>query len=273
MPLYEVLHSIPLNEAEKSEVARAITAIHTRRFTVPSLFVNVRLTDVREHHMYVGGEKVLSRFTSRSSTTPTPPPDGGFSAWMCVLGTHLVVMNTWGVINSFGVFQSYYVDALHRSPSDISWIGPVEIFLLFFIGTVTGRLTDAGFFRPLFLTGGVLVVGGALAASASGRYWQIFLAQGVCVGLGNGCLFCPAVAVVSTYFQRRRSLALGLGACGSSTGGVLFPIMVRQLLPRIGFEWTIRTIALAQCVLLACFWGTYFAFFYISTYSRDIQGM
>lgn len=58
MPLYEVMHSIPLNEAEKSEVARAITAIHTRRFAVPSLFVNVRFTDAREHHMYVGGEKV-----------------------------------------------------------------------------------------------------------------------------------------------------------------------------------------------------------------------
>lgn len=143
------------------------------------------------------------------------------------------------------------MDALHRSQSDISWIGSVEIFLLFFIGAITGRLTDAGFFRPLFLTGGVLIVGGALATSASSQYWQIFLAQGVCVGLGNGCLFCPAVAVVSTYFQRRRSLALGLGACGSSTGGVLFPIMVRQLLPRIGFEWTIRTIALVQCVLLA----------------------
>lgn len=97
----------------------------------------------------------------------------------------------------------------------------------------------------------MLIVGGALATSASSQFWQIFLAQGVCVGLGNGCLFCPAVAVVSTYFQRRRSLALGLGACGSSTGGVLFPIMVRQLLPRIGFEWTIRTIALVQAVLLA----------------------
>lgn len=191
-----------------------------------------------------------------------------------MLGTHLVVMNTWyallnlpsppalqvlesltvphrGVINSFGVFQSYYVESLHRSPSDISWIGSVEIFLLFFIGAATGRLTDAGFFRPLFLTGAVLIVGGALATSASSQYWQILLAQGVCVGLGNGCLFCPAVAVVSTYFSRRRSLAFGLGAVGSSTGGILFPVMVRQLLPRIGFEWTIRAIALVQAVLLA----------------------
>lgn len=143
------------------------------------------------------------------------------------------------------------MDTLHKSPSDISWIGSVEIFLLFFIGAITGRLTDAGFFRPLFFTGAVLIVGGALATSASSQYWQIFLAQGVCVGLGNGCLFCPAVAVVSTYFQRRRALAIGVGAVGSSTGGVLYPIMVRQLLPLIGFGWTMRTIALVQAVLFA----------------------
>lgn len=51
MPLYEVLLSIPLNEAEKSELARVITAIHTRIFTVRSLFVNVSFTDVLEHRM------------------------------------------------------------------------------------------------------------------------------------------------------------------------------------------------------------------------------
>jgi hypothetical protein len=66
---------------------------------------------------------------------------------MTVALGHLVIMNTWGFINSFGVFQAYYVTALDRPPSDISWVGSVQVFLLFFIGTFTGRLTDAGYFR------------------------------------------------------------------------------------------------------------------------------
>lgn len=53
-------------------------------------------------------------------------------------------------MNSFGVFQTYYVDFLGRSTSDISWIGSIQVFLTFFIGTFTGRLTDAGYFRPVF---------------------------------------------------------------------------------------------------------------------------
>jgi hypothetical protein len=53
-------------------------------------------------------------------------------------------------MNSFGVFQTYYVDFLNHSPSDVSWIGSIQVFLTFFMGTFTGRLTDAGYFRPVF---------------------------------------------------------------------------------------------------------------------------
>ncbi|KAM0555907.1 hypothetical protein ACHAPJ_006309 [Fusarium lateritium] len=252
-----------------------------------------------------------NHIVSNSDDTPPPPPDGGLWAWLCVFGSHLAILNTWGVINSFGAFQSHYVQALNRSPSDIAWIGSLEIFFLFFIGAFTGRLTDAGYFRPIAIAGSILLVLGTMLASMCTQYWQFLLAQGVCVGLGNGCLFCPTIALVSTYFQKRRSLAIGITAAGSCTGGIVFPAMVRQLLPSIGFGWTMRTIGFMQAATMAvslvfmkarlpprrtgsviewvafkeleyvfyavgsfmCFWGTYFAFFFLATYARDIQDM
>ncbi|KAK1854690.1 riboflavin transporter MCH5 [Colletotrichum chrysophilum] len=255
--------------------------------------------------------RVLSHITTSSNTTPGPPPDGGRWAWLCGGNFRQEANNCRGVINSFGVFQSHYAQTLRRPPSDISWIGSIQIFLLFFIGTFTGRLTDAGLFRPVALVGSILVVLGSIATSFSTQYWQIFLSQGVCVGLGNGCLFCPTIALVSTYFQKRRSLAIGFTACGSTTGGVLFPAIVRQLLPLVGFGWMMRAIGLVQLVSLAiallslkprlpprttgqlveweafkeleytfygigmylCFWGSYFAFFFTAAYARDILGM
>lgn len=89
-------------------------------------------------------ERVLSRTTSKSSFNPGPPPDGGLRAWTSVAAGHLVIMNTWGYINSFGVFQTYYATELGLPPATISWIGSIQVFLLFFIGTFTGRITDAG---------------------------------------------------------------------------------------------------------------------------------
>ncbi|KAM5362717.1 hypothetical protein ACJZ2D_012379 [Fusarium nematophilum] len=242
---------------------------------------------------------------------PGPAPDGGWIAWMVVLSGHLVIMNTWGLINSFGVFQPYYATTLSRPPSDISWIGSFEVFLLFFVGTFTGRMTDGGFFRHLFGLGFLLVVLGMFAVSFCKTYWQFFLAQGICMGLGNGCLFCPSMATISTYFEKRRALAMGLAAAGSATGGLVYPSMVRQLLPGVGFAWAIRAIAFVQlgtllvagCFLKSrlpprksgplvewaafkeleytfyvigafmCFWGVYFAFYYLAAFARDILGV
>lgn len=162
-------------------------------------------------------------------------------------------MCTWGVINSFGAFQAHYTTTLGRPPSDISWIGSFEIFLLFFIGTFTGRLTDAGFFRPVMIVGVALVTLGIFTTAVCTQYWQLFLAQGVCLGLGNGFLFCPTMAVISTYWQKKRALVMGIAACGSATGGLIFPSMVRELLPKIGFAWTVRAIGFIQvgCLVIA----------------------
>ena len=66
--------------------------------------------------------KVLSRTISHISIDPGPPPDGGLNAWTQAIMGHLIVFNTWGYINSFGVFQTYYVATLGHPPSDISWV-------------------------------------------------------------------------------------------------------------------------------------------------------
>ncbi|KAI9707180.1 MAG: hypothetical protein M1836_000140 [Candelina mexicana] len=201
--------------------------------------------------------KVVSRVISARPPieNPGPPPDAGLVAWGQVAMCHLVVFNTWGYINSFGVFQTYYTTSLSVTPSAISWVGSVQIFLLFFIGTLSGRATDAG--------------------------------------------------------PEKRSLAIAIGAAGSGTGGLVFPAIAQQLLPRIGFAWTVRVIgfvmlgtmsavlALARPRLGArktgplvewtalrelpftlfsvgmffVFWGLYFAFYYVGSFGRNVIGV
>jgi peptide chain release factor 1 len=168
------------------------------------------------------------------------PPDAGLKAWLQVLGGHLVVFNVWGYTNSFGIFQSYYASSLSLPPSTISWIGSVQIFCIFAMGTFSGRAFDAGYYLPLLIAGSSLQLLGIFTTSVSSTYWQLFLAQGLCQGLGNGLVFAPTVAHVATYFSRKRSLAISTAATGAATGGVVFPLIAQQLLPRIGFGWTMR---------------------------------
>ncbi|EDN92260.1 hypothetical protein SS1G_08123 [Sclerotinia sclerotiorum 1980 UF-70] len=160
-------------------------------------------------------------------------PNGGIVAWLQVVG-----------INMFGAFQTFYESDLlsHESPSNVSWIGSIQAFLLLLVGVITGPLFDAGLFRPLLSTGTFLVVFGMMMTSISKTYWEIILAQAVCMGIGLGCLFVPSVAIVSTYFSTRKAFATGIAASGSSLGGVIYPIIFHNLQPKIGFGWTTRAL-------------------------------
>lgn len=240
-----------------------------------------------------------------------PAPDGGFTAWLQVVLGHMVIFNSWGYINAYGVFQSYYTKALGHSQSDIAWMGSVQIFLLFFIGTFSGRTTDAGWFRLTFLCGVILQLLGIFMTSISTRYYQIFLAQGVCFGIGNGLMFCPTLSLVAPYFVKNRGFAIAAVATGSGTGGLVYPALVSRLLPQIGFAWTVRVIGfvtlgthipsiflfrprlpprktgpyvewaafkelpytLFATGMFFVFWGLYTAFFYLGSYSKDEFGV
>jgi nitrate/nitrite transporter NarK len=43
------------------------------------------------------------------------------------------------------------------------------------------------------------------------------------------------MAVLSTYFDKKRGLAIGIAASGAATGGLVFPSMARELIPRYVF--------------------------------------
>ena len=169
------------------------------------------------------------------------PPDGGLLAWSQVLAGHLVAFNSWGYANSFGFFQAYYTASLRQSPASISWVGGIQIFLMMFIGTFSGRALDAGYYYSVAVPGLALQVLGIFMTSLATKYWQLLIAQGICQGIGSGLAFTPTIALVSTYFTTKRALAVCGMSSGTATGGVVFPIIARQLLGRVGIGWTIRT--------------------------------
>lgn len=89
--------------------------------------------------------------------------------------------------------------------------------------------------------------------SVCSQFWQLLLAQGVCVGVGTGCLAILSVGLPSMWFDTRLPLANGLAACGSGVGGVLFPIIFRTLNNNatVGFPWAVRAIGFIQLLTLA----------------------
>lgn len=174
-----------------------------------------------------------------------PPPNGGTMAWLQVLGSFFLNVNTWGLLNTFGIFQAEYSRNILTSSSEssIAWIGSIQAFLMLIVGVLCGRALDAGYYWPDIILGVFFEVFGMFMTSIATQYWQIMLAQGVCVGIGAGMAFMPSVAIVGTYFSTRRSTAMGITATGSSIGGIIYPIVLKKLIENLGFRWAVRVMA------------------------------
>ncbi|KAL6302045.1 MFS general substrate transporter [Sparassis latifolia] len=176
---------------------------------------------------------------------------GGIRGYLTVLGAFSALFATFGQITSFGSFQLWYLEhqLSNYSPSDISWIGSLQLWVFFFSGGIIGRLFDAYGPTILLALGTVVYTFSIMMTSLASRYYQFILVQGITFGIGSGLIFYPAVSAVSTHFVKWRATAVGIVVSGSSVGGIVFPAMLQRLFNETSFGWSVR---ISGFVCLAC---------------------
>ena len=96
-------------------------------------------------------------------------PEGGYQAWLVVFGSFAGMTAGFGLMNTVGTFQAYVSthQLAEESPSLVSWIFSIYIFLAFFCGVQIGPVFDAKGPKWLVLAGSVALVGGTLAFAES----------------------------------------------------------------------------------------------------------
>ncbi|GJJ10038.1 hypothetical protein Clacol_004264 [Clathrus columnatus] len=194
--------------------------------------------------------------------SPGDGRDGGGKAWCTLLGGWLTLFATFGHISSFGVYQDLYVRAGTASSSDISWIGSVQLFFFVVMGLPAGRLVDKGHFKKIVILGAIIYILRRsvyklltnsfymLSLAHIDRYYQLFLAQGIGMGIGSGLLYIPSMTVQGQHWQKRRAMAMGIIITGSSVGGIAYPILLNNLFQQSGFGFAVRAAAILTTGLL-----------------------
>ncbi|KAI9710053.1 MAG: hypothetical protein M1812_007517 [Candelaria pacifica] len=177
------------------------------------------------------------------------PPDGGYG-WVCVASCFIVNCFTWGVSASYGVYLAHYLSANvfpNATPLDFALIGGFNFSMAMLVAplvTITARLYGT---QVPMLIGVTLLTAGFISASFATQIWQLYLSQGVLVGIGGGFTYIPSIAVVSQWFQEKRSLANGITAAGSGVGGLIFSFVTQAMIDKISLAWSFRITGIVVC--------------------------
>ncbi|KAK1638760.1 major facilitator superfamily domain-containing protein [Colletotrichum phormii] len=183
-------------------------------------------------------------------------PEGGKDAWLVVAGAWCAMIPSMGLLNTLAVLQAWVSqNELHGLPeSTIGWVFSTYAFFLYFCGAQVGPIFDARDVRFLVIPGCVGVVASLMLMSLCKEFYQFLLTFGVLGGVSASLLFNPSIAAIGHWFSERRALATGIACTAGGVGGVVFPLIILYMAPKVGFPWAIRTVGFicAATSVLAC---------------------
>ncbi|KAG7794202.1 hypothetical protein KL929_005135 [Ogataea haglerorum] len=168
-------------------------------------------------------------------------PEGGFG-WYVVLASWCGMACTFGMVNSFGVYQSFYQTELYSGEKafKINVIGSLQPACMYFFCTATVYLHHYFGVRLTVALGALIQLISLMMMSITNKIWQLFLTQGVLFGFGSGMIYFSALTIPMHWFKKKKAFGIGIASSGSSIGGVIWPIAVRRLISAVGFNWTNR---------------------------------
>lgn len=172
-------------------------------------------------------------------------PEGSPQSWLVVLGCFFLLMSSYGIMTSLGVFQSWLATHQLRSYAarDIGWISGAFVFMAFMLGVQIGPLFDRYGPRGIVLVGCACHTTSFFLFAQCKVYWQFLLCFGIFSGGSASLLATAALSIIPHYFRSRAGLAMGLAMTGSGVGGVAFPFILRAAWSRFGWQWGTRVFA------------------------------
>ncbi|XP_026750894.1 monocarboxylate transporter 14-like [Galleria mellonella] len=178
-------------------------------------------------------------------------PDGGWG-WVVVLSSFIISMIADGISFSFGLLYIEFLDEFEASKSTTAWIGSLFIAVPLLSGPIMSALVDRYGCRSMTILGGIISTLGFVLASISTTIEMMMVTFGVIAGLGLGLVYVTAVVSIAYWFEKKRNLAVGLGACGTGVGTFIYAPMTRHFIKEYGWRGTILLLSGTLLNLCVC---------------------
>ncbi|KAK0168228.1 hypothetical protein PV327_002053 [Microctonus hyperodae] len=184
--------------------------------------------------------------------TPSPKiPDGGWG-WMVVMSSLIISMIADGVSFSFGLLYIEFLHEFGASKARTAWIGSLFMAVPLLSGPIMSALVDRYGCRNMTIIGGLISGFGFVLSSFSNSIEVMYLTFGVLAGLGLGLCYVTAVVSIAYWFDKKRTLAVSLGACGTGIGTFVYAPMTSYFIEEYGWRGTCLLLAGSFFNLIVC---------------------
>lgn len=158
--------------------------------------------------------------------------------WIVVIAAFLITFITCGVNYSYGVFFLPIVNEFGWSRGLAAVVVLVAGISYAITLPVTGILADRyGYKWVLTVSTGFLALGMVLSSQIQ-NLWQLYIFNGLLIGLSISASFAIPVSLVALWFTRRQGLAVGAATLGVSLGTAGIPLLITYLISVVGWRLT-----------------------------------
>jgi MFS family permease len=177
---------------------------------------------------------------------------------MVVFASRMICLISDGISFSFGLLYIEFLKEFQESKSKTAWIGSLFMAVPLILGPVGSALVDKFGCRKMTILGGVISGLGFIISSFADSIEMVFFTFGFLSGLGLCLCYVTAVVSIAYWFDKKRTLATGLGACGTGIGTFLYAPMTQYSIEEYGWRGTVLLLA-----------GTFFNFCVCGALMRD----
>ena len=169
--------------------------------------------------------------------------------WVVVGSAFLITFITCGINFSFGVLILPIVNEMGWSRGLVSSVmlvaGGVYCVTLLAVGPLSERY---GYRRLLAASLASMGIG-LLLSSQIHQLWQLYIFNGLFIGLSIAASYAIPAAVVALWFTKRQGLALGVATLGVSLGTAFVPPCISWLIGMLGWRTALAIAGVAAMAI------------------------
>ncbi|ERL84402.1 monocarboxylate transporter 14 [Dendroctonus ponderosae] len=178
-------------------------------------------------------------------------PDGGWG-WLVVMSSFFINLVSDGITCCFGLLYIEFLEEFGASKSATSWIGSLYVAVPLVGGPIGSALVDKYGCKKMTIVGALISTVGFILSTFAKNIVVMYITFGFLGGIGLALCYVTAVVAIAFWFDKYRTLALGLAAAGCGFGTVIYSPLITMLSMEYGWRGTVLILAGLFANMVVC---------------------